>query len=352
QQALIVQSPHAPFVLGSRDIPSPEQGEVLIKVMSVALNPANWVQRERNMLIDEYPVVLGCDIAGVIQELGEGVEGFAKGDKVFGFGTVGGFQQYTTLHTALLLRIPENVSFDEAATTPLAFTTACVGLFGPAPIGMALNPSFSWDKPQQGQSALVIGASSSVGQFAIQLLKFVGFTRIVAYASAAHFDYLTQLGATHCIDRTEVPLETLAAHPALTPAVQVVFDAFGSFNASFDCAADGGTVVTARLIGTWDADRESAQSKKVALVRAGGCYAGADILPPSKSGKPRLGLPEHTTFGRLIIKNLPEMLAMGVISPNRFEILPNGLAEIPEGLERMKKGAVSGVKLVAHPQDS
>ncbi|KAJ7495830.1 GroES-like protein [Mycena galericulata] len=334
QPALIVESPHAPFVLGSCDIPSPARGEVLVKIMSAALNPASWIQRELNILIDEYPVILGSDIAGVIEELGEGVEGFSKGDKVFGGLTVGGFQQYTTIHSALLIRMPENASFDEVATFPVAFTTACVGLFGPAPIGLSLNPTFSWDKPQQGQSALIIGASSSVGQFAIQLLRFVGFMRIVAYASAAHFDYLTQLGATHCIDRTAVPLETLAAHPALTPAVPVVFDVFGSFNSSFDCAADGGSVVTARPMGTWDADR-LAQNKTVALVRAGG-----------------LGSTEHTTFGRLIIKNLPEMLAKGVISANRIEVLPNGLTEIPEGLERIKNGAVSGVKLVAHPQDS
>jgi NADPH:quinone reductase-like Zn-dependent oxidoreductase len=63
------------------------------------------------------------------------------------------------------IQIPENTSPDEAATFPIAFTTAAVGLFAAAPIGLGLNPNFSWDKPHQGESALVIGAATSVGQF-------------------------------------------------------------------------------------------------------------------------------------------------------------------------------------------
>lgn len=83
QQTIVVESPKAPFTLGSATIPSPAKGEVLVKILSVALNPANWKQREYGIAIDKYPAVLGCDVAGVVEELGEGAEGFKKGDKVY-----------------------------------------------------------------------------------------------------------------------------------------------------------------------------------------------------------------------------------------------------------------------------
>ncbi|KAJ7123706.1 GroES-like protein [Mycena epipterygia] len=344
QQAIIIPAPKAPFSLGPRDIPSPLKGEVLIKVMSVGLNPADWKQREFNM-IDEFPAVLGYDVAGVIETLGEGVEGFKKGDKIFAQADGGGFQQYTTIPAAILIRIPENASFDGVATFPVTFPTACIGLFASAPIGLGLNPTFSWDKPQKGESALVIGGSTSVGQFAIQLLKFLGFTRIAVYAAKVHFEYLEKLGATECVDRAVVPVDSLAT---LISPVKVVFDATGALNAAYDCAMDGGSVVTVRPGIKWDRE-----GKKLTLVSVIGYYAGPDVVK-NKDNVPAFAArkPEHTTFGKLIIKNLPEMLAKGVITANRCEVLPNGLAGIPPALERLQKGGVSGVKLVAHPQDS
>lgn len=71
----------------------------------------------------------------------------------------------------LSTQLPDKTSFDEAATFPITFTTACVGLFAPAPIGLNLNPTFSWDKLHKGESALVIGGSTSVGQFGALLIS-------------------------------------------------------------------------------------------------------------------------------------------------------------------------------------
>jgi NADPH:quinone reductase-like Zn-dependent oxidoreductase len=203
------------------------------------------------------------------------------------------------------VQIPDNTSFDDAATFPVAFPAACVLLFPSAPLGLGLNPTFSWDKPQQGESALLIGGSTSVGQFgtnslslerykvltvvAIQLLKFVGFTRIIAYASKANFEYLRQLGATECIDRTEVPIDSLAAH--ITPPVKLVYDTIGELNAAYDSAMDGGSVVTVHPMANW-----TREGKNLTLVRA---QARA--------------LPEHTAFRKLLKKILPEMLEKGAL---------------------------------------
>ncbi|KAJ7739935.1 chaperonin 10-like protein [Mycena metata] len=231
--------------------------------MSVGLNPINWKQGAFNILIDEYPAVIGHDVAGVVEELGTGVEGLKKGDRVCAQAVNGGFQQYVAVPAGIIIPIPDNASFDEATTFPVAFSTACVGLFAPGPIGAGLNPTFSWAKPQQGHAALVIGGGP-VGQFAIQLLKFAGFTRIVAYASKANFDYLGKLGATECIDRGEVPVESLAVHPALAPPVSVVYDAgaASSINAAHDALVEGGKVVVAQPAAKLEQDPEQ---KKLTL---------------------------------------------------------------------------------------
>ncbi|KAJ7501220.1 chaperonin 10-like protein [Mycena galericulata] len=349
QQALVIPYRKASFLLTARGIPSPGKGEVLLKILSIGLNPVNWVQHDFDMAIYEYPAVIGTDVAGVVKEIGEDVEGFGPGDEVFAQAPGGGFRQYTTLPAAILIRKPKNVSFDEVATFPVTFTTACVGLFAPAPIGLGLNPTFSWDKPQQGESALVIGAGTSVGQFAIQLFKFLGCTRIVAYASNTHFTYLRQLGATECIDRNVVSIERLV----VTPAVRVVFDATpGALGAAYACVADGGGVVVVRPQAVCDTDDPQAAGRGVALVRCFGFYAGAEVAKPPGAPHQYPALPAHTQFGRHIIRELPVMLERGVVVANRVEILRDGLAGIPGGLERMKAGVVKGVKLVAHPQDT
>ncbi|KAJ7247291.1 chaperonin 10-like protein [Mycena rebaudengoi] len=330
QKALLIPTPKADFVLGTRDIPSPGKDEVLIKIMS------------------EYPAVLGADFAGVIEKVGADVHGFAKGDRVFAGMLGGGFQQYVALVAGIVIRMPENLTFDEVSTAPITFSTACIGLFAPAPIGAGLNPNFSWEKQQKGGSALVIGASTSTGQYVIQLLKFLGFTKIVAYASLAHVEYLRQLGATEFIDRHTVSLDALSAVPALANKVKVVYDATftGAIDQAYDCVAQGGTIVTVQQFNPTTRSNDT-----VSLVRVAGFYTGPDVYK-SEASRALVGTPAHTMFGKHIIKNLPELFEKGVIVPNRLEILPKGLAAVPEALERMKADGVSGIKLVVHPQDT
>ncbi|KAJ7768674.1 hypothetical protein DFH07DRAFT_1058321 [Mycena maculata] len=157
----------------------------------------------------------------------------------------------------------------------------------------------------------------------IQLLKFLGFTRIVAYASSAHFADLKHRGATEFIDRADGSLTDLAVHPP----VKVVYDTtFGT-----------GALNAARTVG---------------LVHVQGFFAGPDVTHPSTTMKGHPACPEYTPFGKLLMKNLPEMLKTGVIVPYRVEVVPNGLAKIPAALDKMKAGGVSDVELVAHPHDS
>lgn len=82
QKALLLQSKQGEFEVGSRDIPKPGPGELLVKVQSAALNPVDWKIQAFGLFFNEYPVVLGSDAAGEVEEVGEGVTGYKKGDRV------------------------------------------------------------------------------------------------------------------------------------------------------------------------------------------------------------------------------------------------------------------------------
>jgi hypothetical protein len=141
-------------------------------------------------------------------------------------------------------------------------------------------------------------------------MKFLGFTRIVVYASKVHFEYLKGLGATECIDRGEVPIEALV----VSPPVKVVYDATftGALEAAYDSVVDGGKVTTVRP----DAKTERG-GRGVTLVRCVGFYAGPDMMPAI--GDHHLPvIAEHSTFGRLLIKELPKMLEKGAIVVRAF----------------------------------
>jgi NADPH:quinone reductase-like Zn-dependent oxidoreductase len=82
QKALFLPKKQGDFEVGSRNIPSPGAGQLLVKIQSAALNPVDYKIKDIGLFIDHYPAVLGTDIAGIVEELGEGVENFRKGDRV------------------------------------------------------------------------------------------------------------------------------------------------------------------------------------------------------------------------------------------------------------------------------
>ncbi|KAJ3854758.1 chaperonin 10-like protein [Lentinula lateritia] len=347
QKALVLESPKAPLVLKSISIPKPGPGQILVKVLSCALNPVDFVVQARDIFPNiTYPTVLGLDVAGDVEELGEGVEGYAKGDRVF-FATVytfnnGGLQQYAlkTIADSDIGKIPPQISCSEASSIPLTFATAAIPLLSANPVGCGLNPTFDPKASFNGEAALVIGGGTSVGQFAIQIFKYVGFSTIITYASSKHSDYLKSLGVTHVIDRTEVSFSALPeAVKAITslPIKNIylaIIVAPEAFDTGYACLAHGGQMATANPNPPKPDDAE-ATGRKIY-----GVFASTQIEP-------------NIEFGKAMWKNLPKLMEERIIKPNRVEMLiPNGLAEVPNALQRFMSGGVSGVKLVVNPQET
>ncbi|KIK68691.1 hypothetical protein GYMLUDRAFT_215480 [Collybiopsis luxurians FD-317 M1] len=345
QKALIVPQKQGQFVLSTRSIPTPNPGEILVKVKAISLNPIDWKSQTLGYLINEYPAVLGVDVAGGVDSVGEGVKGFEKGDRVLFQGSTmrtadyGAYQEYVLAGADTVAKIPGNLTYSQAATIPLTLATAAVGLYANAPSGAGLNPTWDPEIKYQGHSALIIGGSSSVGHFAIQLLRLVGFTNIVAYASATHTENLKRLGATRIIDRKQVAEselgtivdQILGGRARLNIVYDAVMSAEGQA-AGYASLSDNGHLLSVRAIP--DAYEPQDEQEK----------RGRKVI--SVFGSPHL--PTTQTFGKIMYEKIGKLIEDGTIVPTKTEELPGGLESIENGLSRLREGTVSGRKLVVN----
>ena len=203
--------------------PVPKKDEVLIKIMATSVSAADWRMRKAdpflvrifNGLFKPGKIkVLGYELAGIIEATGSDVSLFKKGDSVFAYCMLkfGGYAEYTCLkETDIIARKPENMSFEEAATTPLGALTA-LSLLKRA-------------KVAPGQKILIYGASGSVGTYAIQLARYFG-TEVTSMCSTRNIELVKSLGSEYTIDYTQTEAGSLNA------AFDVVFDAVGKMSRS------------------------------------------------------------------------------------------------------------------------
>lgn len=167
--------------------PTPGPTEVIIYVAATSLNRADLLQAD-----GKYPPppgeseILGLDVAGTVIEVGSAVTEFAVGDNVCALVGGGGYAQMIAVDEAMLLRLPERLSFTKAAAIPEVFLTAFQALHWIGGIG-------------EGDTVLIHAGASGVGTAAIQLCKLAGATAIVT-ASAGKHERLREIGAAHCID--------------------------------------------------------------------------------------------------------------------------------------------------------
>jgi NADPH:quinone reductase-like Zn-dependent oxidoreductase len=179
--------------------PTPKENEVLIKIHAVAVNAADWhllkadpfLVRLQFGLFKPKHTILGADIAGRVEAVGQNVKNFKVGDEVFGdisSSGWGGYAEYAAVREDVLVLKPANITFEEAAAVPMAAVTALLGL--------------KEGKIQQGQTVLINGASGGVGTFAIQIAKALG-AEVTAVCSTRNVELARSLGADHVIDYTK-----------------------------------------------------------------------------------------------------------------------------------------------------
>ncbi|KAG6840392.1 hypothetical protein C0991_007022 [Blastosporella zonata] len=315
QKALLLESKQGKLVLGSRGVPTPGPGQLLVKVLASGLNPVDWKIQKYGAFITQFPAVLGTDIAGEVEALGDGVTAFKKGDRVF--------------------VIPSKLSFEDVATIPVGLTAAYVGLYNNKPHGLGL--AWPTETANQGKYAgkpiVVLGGASSVGQFALQLAKLSGFSPIITTASLKHTPFLKSLGATDVLDRNlstealKVEIKKLTNEP-----IDIIYDAISSATTQqtgHDLLVPGGNLITVLNLAI-------TKSNDIGHIQVAGI----------------LRLPQNKELLEGLYAKLSQLLEQGAIIPNRFQVLTGGLEGIIGGLQKLQNDQVSGVKLVARPWET
>ncbi len=179
--------------------PAPAAGEVLVRVLAVSVNPADWhclrgkpvFSRLTLGLVRPKHPILGGDVAGRVEAVGSGVTQFQPGDEVYAnlldHGH-GGFAEYVSVPVSVTALKPASLSFEEAAAVPVAAVTALQGLRHHGEI-------------HSGQKVLVNGASGGVGTFAVQIARSSG-AEVTGVTSTRNLDLVRSLGADHVVDYT------------------------------------------------------------------------------------------------------------------------------------------------------
>ncbi len=196
-KAIVIDQYGGKEVLQERELEVPAIGDdqVLVEIHATSINPIDWKLREgylKEMLPFKFPIILGWDAAGIIAETGKNVSGFKKGDRVFARPATtnrGTYAEYTAVDSHLLAKMLEEMSFEEAASIPLAGLTAWQCLVDSGKI-------------QQGDKVLIHAGAGGVGIFAIQIAKSFG-AEVITTASEKNIDFLTSLGADRIINYKE-----------------------------------------------------------------------------------------------------------------------------------------------------
>ena len=252
-----------PEVLVYEDAPKPVAGpgEIVVAVKACALNHLDlWIREGIPAYQVRLPHISGCDVAGVVDALGEGVTGIAPGDRViiapglscfhcpyclsghdnlcdtyriFGAGTDGGYAEFTKAPASNILPIPDGISFEEAAAFPLTFLTAWHMLITQSGL-------------RRGQDLLVLAGGSGVGSAAIQIGKWVGARVIATAGTPKKLEQARQVGADFLIDYSKEDFSREVAKMTRERGVDVVFEHVGpaTFSKSILSLAKNGTLVT------------------------------------------------------------------------------------------------------------
>ena len=203
-KAIVCTKYGSPDVLQLQEVekPTPKDDEVLIKIHAASINSRDWrMMRANPFFIRLVPggflqpknKILGADVAGQVEAVDRCVKQFKPGDEVFGYLPSatgrGTFAEYVCANENAITLKPANLTFEQAASVPVAALTALQGLRDKGNI-------------QPGQKVLINGASGGVGTFAVQIAKAFG-AEVTAVCSTRNLDMARSLGADHVIDYTK-----------------------------------------------------------------------------------------------------------------------------------------------------
>ena len=246
-----------------RDIPVPEisEKEVLVKIRTAGVNPLdNMIIRGEVKLIVPYsfPLVMGNEFVGIVENTGTAVKDFTVGDRVYGrmpLKKIGAFAEYTAIDSSAIAKVPEYLSDEEAACVPLTALTAL--------------QAFELMHPKAGETVFISGGTGSLGAMAIPVAKSLGLT-VITNGNGANEDRVRKLGADRFIDYKKEDYAKVLSD------VDYVLDTLGDRELAkeFTILKNGGSLVSLRGLPNGEFAARSGMPfiKRILFKMAGGKY--------------------------------------------------------------------------------
>ncbi|KAJ3295221.1 hypothetical protein HDU79_009661, partial [Rhizoclosmatium sp. JEL0117] len=329
-------------------VPTLKDDNILVQTKAVALNPTDWKHID---YLASPGARVGCDYSGVVLAVGSKVtNGLKVGDRVWGLvhgsnavdHEDGGFGEVITARGDIQSRIPDNLSFEEAATLGVGVFTVGQGLY--QSLGLPL-PSLENPPAASDNYILIYGGSTATGALAIQYAKLSGW-KVVTTASPRNFDYLKSLGADKVFDYNS-PTVAADIRAYTNNAIKHVFDCVSegsSLTISANSFGPEGGIYSALL--TIDAKVLTSVNSKItvkntlAYTAMGRAFTiGANALP---------AIPSDFEFAKKFAVLSNSLLAASKIKVHTPSVNESGagLEGVLKGLQLMREGKVSGKKLV------
>lgn len=326
-------------------IPKLRDDYILVNTKFVALNPTDWKHLD---FLAGKGALLGCDYSGIVEEVGGQVsKHFNRGDRVCGFchggnegnHRDGAFASYICAKGDIQIKIPDNMSFEEAATLGVGVTTCGQGLYQSLQLPLPTKPA------AEKTYILIYGGSTATGALAIQYAKLSGLT-VVTTCSPRNFEYVKSLGADAAFDYNS---------PTCSNDIQSWSN--DSIHYAFDCISEG----------------DSPKITVPAMSSQGGAYSTLLPVPESDVRKmnPKVELKytlgytvvgesfklgprefpakeEDFEFGKMFWEMSRELFEHGKLKVHRISLdkYGKGFEGVLKGMDAMRKGEVSGEKLV------
>lgn len=249
----------------------------------------------------------------------------------------GSYAEYAVAWDWTTFHIPRSISFEEAASLPLAVLTACVGLYETRNLGLS-NP---WDPATEGETPLLVyGGASAVGAYAIQLAKKSNVHPIIAVAGRG------KAFVEGLIDRSkgDTIVDYRDGDEAVVAGIKKGLNGKGLLHA-FDAVSEKGSFVNIGKV--------MEKGGRIALVLPGADYGA--IPEGIKACRVQVGdvhKPEYKDFGRVHFNNIKEGLEAGWLKPHPHEVIPGGLEGVETGMRNLKAGKASATKYVFRIEDT
>lgn len=356
--AVVSQAKKGPLEIQQVPTVQPGSGEVMVSVQWTASSPFDLHMNDGGLMVQETPQILGTSLAGKVIDVGPDVKSLKVDDAVFGFGIGGpkekGHQEVVTMPEFTLGKIPESFTMQEIVTVGDNLTTAFHA------ISNDLGIELPWPKPstppaQADTPILIWGGASSVGQYAIQVLHYYGFKKIIATASKSNHEALEKLGAASVFDyRDSGVADDIKAWAAKNnnadakPSVPFVLDCRGSQKGSLvpiSKIAEAGTKVAMLLPvivrdSSEDAPPEYAQDIAAAAPWAEGVHTSGVIM--------QFYANNPVFKEKLQPEIIPELLVQKVVAPNKQRVIEGDtlLERAQKAIDALRRKEPSGERLV------